>query len=116
MDLIDTPLIKGDAVDLEATLGEDITNWKLRVEIYDDAGQCVRLATANTGGADSQVEITNASDGIFLIKIPSNATLNFCDKGYIEIQAETDDDPTKIITLAKDDFELVEKRITWTTP
>lgn len=116
MNIIDEPLIKGNSADLEATLGGDITNWKIRAEIYDDSGQCIQLATANSGGSDEQIEITNSTNGEFTIKILKNKTTNFCDKGFIEIEVETDDAPSKLITIAKDDIEFVDKKITWTDP
>jgi len=111
-----TNLVKGDTTPLEATLGEDITDWKIRCEIYDDKGQSIKLATDNTGGSDDQIEVTDAPEGEFLIKIPKDSTNDFSDKGFIEIQVETDDIPSQKYTIHQGEITFIDKKIEWTTP
>lgn len=108
--------VKGDSINWECSLGVDITNWKIRCEIYDD-GYSIKLATANSGGADSQIEVTEATKGVFLIKVPKDETNCFCDKeANIEIEVENNESPTQIFTPFQDKLELLDQKITWEDP
>lgn len=109
-----TGIVKGDNIELEITANVDITGWKIRCEIYDDSDNAVKLATANSGGSDDQIEITDASDGVFLIKVDAGETTNFDDNAHIEIEREDADE--KILTIYQDDIEFKKEQITWTTP
>jgi len=106
--------VKGDNIELEVTANTDITGWKIRCEIYDTSGSSIKLATSNSGGSDSQIEITDASSGIFLIKVEKNLTSNFSDNSYIEIEREDADE--KILTIYQDEIQFKKEQITWTAP
>ncbi len=109
--------VKGDSFQIEGTLGDsDITDWKLRCEIFDDCGLCIKLATLNSGGANNQIEITDASNGVFIITVAKNLTTNFDKNSFIEIEAETDDSPTKIFTINQGKITFLDEEITWTDP
>lgn len=112
-------LIKGDSSVLEWTIDTDITGWKIRVEIFDDCKNSLKLATLNSGGSDDQVKITNATSGKFEVYLIQDATKNFEDKAKIEIEVETTNtvggNPEKL-TLMQKDIEFLKQRITWTTP
>ena len=110
------PIVKGDSFQIEGTLEAIITNWKLRCEIYDDCGNCIKLATLNSGGADDQIEITDGANGKFLITVDKNLTTNFDKNSFIEIEAETDDSPTKIFTINQGQIIFLDEEITWETP
>lgn len=112
----DNCIIKGDTINLECTLDKDITNWKIRCQIDDEAGQCIKLATANSGGADDQIKITDASNGVFLIQVAKGQTTDFCDKGGIEIEVENTNTPTEKFTVLKGQLEFESEKITWETP
>ena len=87
-----SPIFKGDTIILEVTIEADITDWKIRAEIFDDCGHCIKLATDNvTGGSDDQIEIisTSATSSVFEVKVPADATACFKDKSMIEIEVET---------------------------
>jgi len=110
---------KGNSFTLEGDLNQDITNWKIRTEIYDKCGNSIKLATANAGGSDNQIEITNTTEGKFLIKVESDKTTNFEDNGFIEIEVET----TTIIgsknektTVLQAKLNFVTKQINWESP
>jgi len=109
-------IYKGDSFSLEGTLDVDITDWKIRCEIYDDCGQCIKLATANSGGSVDQIEITDGTNGTFVINVAKDQTCNFADKAFIEIQVETNDTPTKEYTIHKSEFSLMKRQITWDAP
>jgi len=107
-------IIKGDSIELEITANTDITSWKLRCEIYDNEDNSIKLATANSGGSNDQIEVTDATDGVFLIKVAKALTTNFQDNAYIEIERE--DANEKILTIYQDEILFNKERITWTTP
>ena len=107
-------LVKGDSIDMEITANTDITGWKIRCEIYDDEGNSIKLATANTGGSDDQIEITDAVNGIFTISALKGLTTNFQDLAHIEIERE--DSNEKILTIYQDDIQFNREKITWTSP
>jgi len=106
--------VKGDSIDLEITANTDITNWKIRCEIYDNEGNSIKLATANTGGSDLQIEITDTSNGVFIIHVAKGLTTNFQKSSYIEIEREGSDG--KILTPYQDELQFKEEKINWTTP
>lgn len=110
------PVVKGDSFQIEGTLASDITDWKLRCEIYDGCGNCIKLATLNSSGADNQINITDGANGAFLITVAKNLTTNFDKDSFIEIEAETDDSPTKILTIHQGRITFLEEEITWTDP
>ncbi len=107
-------IAKSDTINLEADLNTNMTDWKVRCEIYDDSGNCIRLATANTGGADAQIEITDATNGIFLIKVLKTLTKCFNNKSFIEIEVETDID--EVHTVHQGEIQFKKERIDWVTP
>ena len=85
-------LTKGDTHTFEVTVSTDITDWEIRARLYDDncsAGILVKNTAA--GGSDDEIEILDATEGIFLIKIAKDLTTNFADKGFLEIEIHTAD-------------------------
>lgn len=107
-------VVLGDSINLEADLDQNITNWKIRCEIYDNCGHCIKLASLNSGGSDSQIEIFDSVNGIFIIHVLKNLTTNFEKKSFIEIEAETDG--TEIFTIHQGNIIFSEEKITWETP
>jgi len=108
-------LIKGDSFSLEGDLDVAMTDWKVRCEIYDESGNSIKLATANSGGSVDEIEITAPATGIFIINIAKDLTTNFANKSYIEIEVETNNTPTKKFTIHQGEIEFKEQRITWET-
>ncbi len=114
-----TGVVKGDTIILEASVNADITNWKIRFELQDDCGNCIKLATENvTNGSTEQIEILSTSipESVFLIKVPSEATCNFDDKAEIEIEIDTGNTVNgkpEICTIFKGDVDFKKEIITW---
>lgn len=106
-------IVKGDNINLEADLDQDITGWKIRCEIYDSC-HCIKLATTNSGGSDDQIEITDATKGQFIIKVAKNETTDFECLSHIEIEGETSDE--EIHTIHQGDINFKKERITWEDP
>ena len=116
MNIVNEPIVKGDTILLEGTLGEDITNWKIRCEIYDDCSNSIKLATGNSGGSNDQISITDATNGVFLITVAKDLTTCFDDKSFIEIEMETDDTPSQQFTVQQGEIDFAKEQITWKTP
>lgn len=114
--------VKGDTIQLTITVDDDITNWKIRAELYDDDETSIQLATENAGGSDNQISKTTMAAGLstFLIKVASGLTTNIADKAYLEIEVDTGSDvggEDEILTiLPKMTLEFTDEQITWTTP
>lgn len=109
----DDPFYKNDDIDLPCVVNTDISTWKIRAEVYDNKDNCIRLATSNiTGGADSQIEITDGVNGKFTVKITKNTTDCFSDKSFIEIHREDTDG--KVKTFIKKQLPLIDDQIEWT--
>lgn len=105
---------KGDSIELEITANTDITGWKIRCEFFDKCNNNIKLATTNSGGSDDQIEVTDASTGVFLIKVAKNLTTCFDDNSFIEIERE--DTNESILTIYKASVEFENEQITWTDP
>ena len=112
-------IVKGDSIVLECTIDQDISSWKIRCEIEDECGLCIQLATANSGGSDNQINITDAGNGVFEIKVESDLTTNFSDKAKIEIEADTGQlvgTAEEIITIFQGLIIFSDEIVDWTTP
>ena len=109
-------LIKGDTLILECNLGEDMTSWQVRAELWDDitGGVDIKKATTNSGGSDNQIEITDATGGVFLIKIDKGETTDIASQANLEIELETNEG--KIYTVYQSVLRFVTEKINWTTP
>lgn len=105
---------KGDSIDLPCTVNEDLTGAKIRVELYDKLLNSIKLATANSGGSNTQIEITDPSNGKFTIYIPKDETDCFADKAFIEIERENSNG--KIKTFINRHISLKNNELDWETP
>ena len=113
--MISDPFVKGDNISLEINANTDITGWKIRCEIFDNCGQSVQLATLNSGGADAQIEVTDATNGVFIIKTTKGQTSNFANDGFIEIERETATGEVLTI-LPKTGISFIDEKINWESP
>jgi len=114
-------LTKGDSILFTCTINgiENLDNWKIRCEIYDDYQHSIKLATANSGGSDEQIKITDSENCKFEIYVPKDATADFDDIAYIEIEVESPDGQVQTLNIRElpdGRFELKDQKITWTTP
>lgn len=110
-----TNIIKGDSIDFECDIGENITGWGIRAEIYDSSSHSVKLANSNiTGGDTDQIEITDAVNGLFTVKVAKDDTTDFDRESNIEIEVETS--AGKIFTVYQNRIEFLPEKITWDKP
>ncbi len=109
-------ITQGDTILFQFTVGEDITGWKIRAELYD-CSHSVKLANTASGGSDSQVLVDSLSDGIFTVIVPKDRTDCFERKAHLEIEIE-DNHADKFTILNGEDTQVDLKcqRIKWTTP
>jgi len=108
-----TNVVRGDSITFECNIGENITDWKIRCEIYNGT-QSIKKATANSGGSDNQIKITNPITGEFIINIDKGETKDMCIDTDIEIEVETADN--KLYTVYKNKISFNSQRIDWATP
>lgn len=109
-----TELYKGDAINLRSTLGIPISGWKIRAEIWDSTGHFIKKATANSGGSDAEIQITNATTGVIVIYINTGETAAFDDTANYEVEAETL--TGQVYTVVRDGIMFDPEKIDWTTP
>jgi hypothetical protein len=115
--MIITGIVKGDTINLELSIGQNITDWKIRAEIYDNEGHCIKLATTNSGGSSSQIEVTDALNGIFILHISKDTTTMFYDKASIEVEVElTTGEVFTPIIGEENTIQFRNQKITWSTP
>ena len=108
-------IVKGDSIDFTCTVTDtDISGWKIRCEIYDNDGNSIKLATANSGGSDDQIEITDSSEGEFTVHVDKEETTDFKDTARIEIEFELTAE--KLITGYQSIIAFKRERIEWETP
>jgi hypothetical protein len=108
----DDPFYKNDAIELPCVVNAVISTWKIRAEVFDKSGNCVKLATSTvTGGSDDQIEITDGTNGKFTVKISNGDTDCFDDKSFIEIERE--DASGNLRTIVRRKFALIEDEIEW---
>jgi len=113
--------VKGKTIQLSITVDDDITDWKIRAELFDNDGTSVKLATSNSGGSDDQIEKTTlGSSSVFVLKVASGLTSNIEDEAFLEIEADTGDDvggDDEILTiLPKMRLTFEDSKIDWITP
>lgn len=107
-------LVKGDTFNLGFVIKYPITNWKIRCEIFDNSTHSIKLATANSGGSDSEIIILHAANGKFQIIGTAGLTDDFDELSKIEIELE-DPDGNKY-TLYQDQVLFSQEQIDWITP
>jgi len=107
------PLVKGDTVEFECEVSEDITGWKIRAELYS-GGFSVKKATSNTGGSDNQIKVIDAPNGRFIIHFDQNETKNCPDTVTLEIEMETLGG--KVYTVYQGLIRFKKGKIDWLVP
>jgi hypothetical protein len=107
---------KGDALDIEFTVDQDITGWEIRCEVWDSSRPTTLFIQKGSplvsGGSSAEIEFTNPTGGVFVIHILSGETTSF--KGDINIEIETTDTSGGITTIFRDFLILRDQKITWT--
>jgi len=104
--------VRGDTLFIDVTVNVDLTNWKIRAEMYDN-NNSVRKGSSNVvnGGID-QIDITDPPNGKFTIKFYPSETVLF-NKANLEVELE-DPDGNKY-TIIQTKVYLKAERITWSS-
>ena len=116
---MDNILVKGDTHVWEITVKDetnavvDITNWKIRATIWDNNSHVVKMASANSGGSDSQAKVTDGPNGEFLIACAKGLTTDFADNSFLEVETENADG--QILTVLQEKIKFMAEKITWST-
>ena len=68
--------VKGDALDFEVDIDLDLTDYKIRASVFDNKDVEIKKATANSGGADSQILVTTfGATSYFTVFVDSGPTI-----------------------------------------
>ncbi len=103
-------IYKGDNIEFECNADLVITGFKIKCIIWS-ANRQILKATANAGGSDSEILITDGANGIFSIFIDKGETSDFAKFVDIEIQVETPAPLSKVYTGYRGSFQLKERKI-----
>ena len=104
---------KGASIDLQVYASFDLTNYKIRADFFDGCNS-LQIATSNSGGLDSEILITDASQGIFTVHFNKDLTTDFKEDSVIELELE---DPNgDILESRRIPVKLSNQKITWVTP
>ena len=108
---------KGDALNFDIKLNTDLTNWKIRAEVYDGCSGSIKVASANAGGSSADIERLDDEVGQFIVHIARDLTTCFDSIGHLEVEVEDPDGKVyTAINGEKTTFKLLDQKITWTTP
>jgi hypothetical protein len=110
-------IVKGDTINLELSINQVISGWKIRCEIFDNSNNSIKLATLNSNGSDEQILITNSLKGEFTIKVPKGLTSCFNDKSFIEVEVENTSGEIFTPIIGKDsEIRFINQKIDWVSP
>lgn len=101
-----------DTIILNGTINTDLTNYKIRCSIKDASDNEVKLATSNSGGADSEINVTDATNGTIIITCAKDLTASFDKISYITIEVENASGQVKTLMMEQIIFD--NDRLTWT--
>jgi len=105
---------KGDTINFYKRVNVNLTNYKIRAEVFDISGRSLKLANTAAGGSDSQIKITNALKGRFTVIVPAGNLYYWNDQSWIEIQLESS--TGSIFTIDKEYLHTAYRKINWQTP
>jgi len=110
-----TQIAQADSAEIVLTVNANLTGYKARCELFDREGNEVKLATTNSGGADTQILISAGATSTITIYIPKDNTDEFNSLSFIEVEIEV---PVteKVYTIYRDDFKMIQEKLTWATP
>jgi hypothetical protein len=107
---------RGESIEIDCKLNVDLADYKIRAEIYDQFYASLRFATENTGGDDTQIEVTDEDKGEFTIHVLKNTTNMFHLISYLEIEIEDSDEVMQTVYFGTLKFLNDFRPIKWITP
>jgi len=102
--------VKGDSLFIDVKVNTDLTNWKIRAELYDSNNNVKKGSSNVLNGDITQIDITDPPNGMFTIKFYPSETVLF-DNAYLEVELE-DPDGNKYTVIQTKVYFRAEK-ITW---
>lgn len=104
-------LSRGKSEEFEIATDVDLTNYKIRVEIYDTDTK-IRKATSNiSGGGIDQIIVDPADNKKFNVFIQNGDTSAMNENAKLEIELESSDG--KKLTSYEDDIRIKKTSINW---
>ena len=78
-------LFRKNSIDIGCHLNLDLSDYKIRAELFDRFYSSIRLNTEDNGGSDDEIEIIDADKGTFVLHIAKGQTELFHLYSYLEI-------------------------------
>jgi len=112
---------RGDSIDLEFQLFRDkstntywnLTSHQIRFQLNNGTTP-IKKATANvSGGHVNQIEVTNAAQGIFIVKISKTESVLSPGDYSFEIEVTTPAPALQRFTVLQSEIRIISDNITW---
>jgi hypothetical protein len=97
-------IYRKNSIDIGCHLNLDLSDYKIRAELFDRFYSLINFATENAGGSDDQIEIIDAEDGNFVIHIAKGTTELFHLISYLEIEIEDEDGKVQTVWFSPIQF------------
>jgi len=98
-------LFRKNSIDIGCHLNLDLSDYKIRAELFDRFYSSITLLTENAGGSDDQIEVIDADKGTFVIHIAKGTTELFHLISYLEIEIEDEDGKIQTVYFGVVKFE-----------
>ena len=107
--------VQGDTLEVTLTVDADLSAYKIRCQLTDSEDSNIQVATENAGGDSGDVTVS-VSDSVSTVDIvfDKDQTDSFTKECNLEVEVE--DSNTKVFTILQYNFNLLEEKITWTSP
>ncbi len=99
-------LFRANSIDIECHLNLDLSDYKIRAELFDRFYSSIQFANEAAGGSDDEIEFTDdGEDGCFIIHIAKNLTNRFHLISYLEVEIEDEDGKVQTVWFTPIKFE-----------
>lgn len=97
-------IFRGNSITFECHVNIDLSNYKIRAELFDQYYRSIKLATSNDGGSDDEIEVIDEEDGTFKIYIAKDTTECFHLLSFLEIDLEDEDGKVQTVYFSPIQF------------
>lgn len=99
-------IFRKNSIDIECHLNLDLSDYKIRAELFDRFYSSLHLYNEAAGGSDDEIEFTDdGEDGNFIIHIAKNTTNLFHLISYLEIEIEDENGKVQTVWFTPIKFE-----------
>jgi hypothetical protein len=98
-------IYRGDSIDIECQVNFNLSDYKIRCELFDQYQNSIKLETPDISGVDEEISIIDATNGEFVIYVLKDTTNLFHLVSYIEIEVEDSNGKLQTIYFAAIKFQ-----------